>query len=132
MSEQTQYKWLSNEPTDEMVNRVYSKLGKEFDKEFFVTMWQMMWQAAPEVEQEPAAMLFNLAGKLGATTAKEYALDIDRNAIPLYPHPQPKRELITDKEISDLYKSLPLDTREDVCSFSYKLGFKKAMELLNG
>jgi hypothetical protein len=42
------------------------------------------------VEQEPVAMLFNLSGKRGATTAKEYALDIDPSAVPLYTQPQRK------------------------------------------
>jgi hypothetical protein len=90
-------------------------------------LYAFLYASLPEVGQEPVAY----AWKYESNFMKVSLTKQNNDWIPLYTHPQPKRERITDKEISDLYNSLPLDTREDVCSFSYKLGFKKAMELLN-
>ena len=106
----TQYKWLPEQPTTEMVNRVFNKLGKEVDKEFFILMWKMMWQSAAEVEQEPVTYMLHVYGENVYTAHPE---DFSDKAVvtPLYTHPQPKqseqvelkREPLSEEEIFNLF-----------------------------
>jgi hypothetical protein len=111
------YKWLPSEPTDEMklamANAFIASLNVAQEEGYDLTdtntcstilgfIFEQGWLSAPDVEQEPVAMLFSLSGKLGATTAKEYALDIDPNAIPLYT--QPKREPLSRSELKQIFE----------------------------
>jgi hypothetical protein len=126
----TKFKWLPSEPTDEMVDAAMSSLSLSMPEIQVKQIYSLLWKTAPEVEQEPVGLFGCRDGEYRHILEPDDAGDYEE-LVELYTHPQPKREPVTDKQISDLYKSLPLDTREDVCSFSFKLGFKKAMELLN-
>ena len=97
----TQYKWLPEQPTTEMVNRVFNKLGKEVDKEFFILMWKMMWQSAAEVEQEPAAIVRRYRDGTVVAEIRDKNMD---EATELYTHPRKNREPLSDHEIKQLLK----------------------------
>ena len=129
MTTQT-HKWLPEQPTDEIIEAWFSNHEKGFEKAY-----KAMRQAAPEVEQEPVGYWNGKETVFFSHELAGYKLPSDC-FIPLYTHPQPKqseqsldmvkRELLSDKELSELYLSLPLSTREDVCSYSFKKGFRQA------
>ena len=116
----TKYKWLPEQPTTEMVNKVFNKLGKEVDKEFFILMWKMMWQSAAEVDQEPIKYEYQgrgigseWHGQWGECSKKEYERyshdpfcsdEFEYRARALYTHPQPswKQESVKLTAVDDL------------------------------
>jgi hypothetical protein len=125
MTTQT-HKWLPSEPTQEMVEALSDVAASNW---LIKTVYKAMWQAAPEVEQEPVAWRRYLYNRWGDKTDYNYSTmkpSSGVDLVALYTHPQPKRESLSDAELSGLYKSLPLDTREDVCSYSFNKGFRQA------
>jgi hypothetical protein len=105
-------------------------------------------QAATVVEQEPVRYEFNWKkdqsewygwGECNKELYERYTNNpfyfdgFEYQARALYTHPQPKRESVTDKEISDIFYNLLPDDKVEATNYtSFKIGFKKAMELLNG
>jgi hypothetical protein len=114
----TTHKWLPEQPTDEIIEAWFSNHEKGFEKAY-----KAMWQSAPEVEQEPVGEIYEQQhdGSYRAEMVVELPVGTK-----IYTHPQQTREPLSDKELSELYLSLPLSTREDVCSYSFKKGFRQA------
>ena len=101
----TQYKWLPEQPTEEMMiaetEQSYSRWSK-------YEIYRSMWKSAPEVKQEPVGYV--------QTRRIEEMDDVDINCVcmknkpksavvtALYAHPQPKREPLNAHEIKQLLK----------------------------
>jgi hypothetical protein len=106
----TQYKWLPEQPTTEMVNRVFNKLGKEVDKEFFILMWKMMWQSAAEVEQTPVGYIRQNLDDDGFDCT-DFFMSQHIGAIPVYTQPQ-KQKPLSDEKCWELIHTLSTPNRQ--------------------
>jgi hypothetical protein len=111
----TEYKWLSSEPTDGMLNAIFSKYGKTIDKTVFITIWETMWKSASEVKHEPVAYRNFNTGDGGyespyiyidADDLEGYSEQYIRDAEPLYtqPQPKPKHEPLSYEKVLELKK----------------------------
>ena len=94
----TQYKWLPEQPTDEMMiaetESSYSRWSK-YD------IYRSMWKSAPEVNQEPAAIVRRYRD--GTVVAEIRDKNMDEGT-ELYTHPQPDQTELIDQLTDELYK----------------------------
>ena len=103
----TQYKWLPEQPTEEMMiaetESSYSRWSK-YD------IYRSMWKAATEVEQEPVGYVYTHRLKELNGTDKDCRFfkyegnEISDYYTKLYTHPHPNREPLSDHEIKQLLK----------------------------
>lgn len=105
----TTHKLLPSEPTFEMVNAgVTVWLYQENPNKpiNFVEIFKAMWEKASVVEQEPAVYLVWHDGEFTYTKhPEEYQNTYE--ALPLYTHPQPKREPMNFNDMANIIKQLP-------------------------
>jgi hypothetical protein len=96
----TQYKWLPEQPTDEMMiaetESSYSRWSK-YD------IYRSMWKSAPEVNQEPAAIVRRYRD--GTVVAEIRDKNMDEGT-ELYTHPQPKTKPLTSDDKINLIRYL--------------------------
>jgi hypothetical protein len=99
------YKWLPEQPTDEMVNAIMDSWLLSMPENQLRQIYSLLWKAAPEVEQqEPVATCkvsplkpdryqreFRIAWKGGQPVEGD-----------LYTNPQPNREPLNAREIKQL------------------------------
>ena len=81
----TQYKWLPEHPTQEMINEVNNVnffASIYIPDDALADLYKVMWRSAPAVSQKPVAIL--------------------GHDVPLYTRPQPKREPLSEREINKL------------------------------
>ena len=90
----TQYKWLPSEPTDEMLVTVESNI-----KPAVISIYERMWKDAPEVEQEPVAVVRRYRD--GTKAAEIYDRSMEEGT-KLYTHPQ--REPLSYEKVLELKK----------------------------
>lgn len=76
----------------------------------------------PQVEQEPVAWRWN--DEWGYSTIQ--SVKPCHEATPLYTHPQPKREPLTDAQINDLRLALPYDGEDLPDPWDFKQGVRAA------
>lgn len=90
------YKWLPSEPTKNMVlaATVRDRLRYDTIEENLLDAYERMWQAAPEVEQEPATYMSFCDGA---------------GAVPLYTHPQNKRERLSIHQLLKMHADNKFD-----------------------
>jgi hypothetical protein len=101
----TQYKWLPEQPTEEMMltetELSYSRWSK-YD------IYRSMWKSAPEVEQEPVGYVYTHRLKELNGTDKDCRFfkyegnEISDYYTKLYTHPQPNREPLKKEDIMHL------------------------------
>ena len=91
----TQYKWLPEQPTDEMIQAAYTG---DVPHTYNESTYKVMWQATPVVEQEPAAIVRRYRD--GTVVAEIRDKNMDEGT-ELYTHP-PKREPLSEEEVLSL------------------------------
>ena len=94
----TQYKWLPEQPTDEMIQAAYTG---DVPHTYNESTYKVMWQATPVVEQEPAAIVRRYRD--GTVVAEIRDKNMDEGT-ELYTHPRKNREPLSDHEIKQLLK----------------------------
>ena len=106
----TTYKLLPSDITEDMLEVLRPFLGL-LDDELIGVLYKRVWQAAPKVEQEPVAYRNWNSGEGGydypwlyvdADDLEGHSDNYIRNAEPLYTHPQPKREALSDEDANAL------------------------------
>jgi hypothetical protein len=91
------YKWLPSEPTNEMTNA--ASINNGWARSFYIDMWK----AAPEVEKESINLRFpTMLRKMWSSSEVQEWID---NQQPLYTHPQPKREPLSDDEVKAIFST---------------------------
>jgi hypothetical protein len=150
MTTQT-HKWLPSEPTNEMVKGLETVLsnlrGLHESQDYYGNeIWLLeeidivmdvikKLQAAPEVEQDPSVYLVWHDGEFTYTKQPEEIKNA-YETLPLYTHPQPKRELLSEDEvfgIAEVFLSVDEDGGRYEVIFDYDLvSFTRAIEKTHG
>jgi hypothetical protein len=125
----TAYKWLPEQPTDEMVDTAMSSLPLSIPEVQVKQIYSLLWKAAPAVEQEPVgyadaeSITYLLeGGDSGILIVPE---PTDTRDTPLYTHP-PKREPLSEDCIKEILNELPYS------GYDLYVGFARAIEKAHG
>ena len=120
----TQYKWLPEQPTDEMMiaetESSYSRWSK-YD------IYSSMWKSAPEVNQEPAAIVRRYRDGTVVAEIRDNNMD---EGTELYTHP-PKRESLSEEEVLSLALKYTSENHEGFPIFDC-YGFASEIEKAHG
>ena len=105
------YKWLPEQPTDEMVNAIMDSWLLSMPENQLRQIYSVLWRTAPEVEQEPSFYRVKLKDSNGVIhiqdcdfppTAEDYDGEV-LSVTPLYTHPQPKQKSLSDEVLTALW-----------------------------
>jgi hypothetical protein len=105
----TKHKWLPSEPKVEMIEAGMFQMP-EANTDIVEAIYDAMWQAAPEVEQEPVGYIYRQSdidrlNEIGVINTLIVTTPDTGYKVPLYTHPQPKREPLSEDEIRRLWKN---------------------------
>jgi hypothetical protein len=102
----TTFKWLPEQPTDEMVDAAMSSLPLSMPEIQVKQIYSLLWKASPEVEQDPVgyadaeSITYLLEG--GDSGILIVPVPTDTRDTPLYTHP-PQRKPLSEEEIFNLF-----------------------------
>ena len=86
------HKWLPSEPTNEMLANAIRNSEGIYPAFVFAADYKAMWDAAPVVEQEPVAFMADDEDHGTRLCKREVVAECwGIPYVPLYTHPQPKR-----------------------------------------
>jgi hypothetical protein len=106
----TQYKLLPNEPTSKLLSTMHGKLPYcmgDIDHEVLIEVYRALLSEGLEVDQEPFLWIYRT---LNAWEYSDYKLSKQKpteqsavDIVPVYTHPQPQRESLSEDEIFELF-----------------------------